>query len=360
MTPDSLRSVGQDQARLRALRRYRILDTPPDSAFDRITALVAQLLRVPVALATLVECDRIWFKSRFGLAAEQIECTPGLCGTAILYRQPYIIPDTTKDPRTANNPLVVGDFGARFYAAAPLCTHDGYNIGTLCVIDFTPRTITADEIKVLETLAQVIMDQIELWYAARHIEELHQELKQAHETLKVQATHDSLTGLWNRGGTMTLFERTLETARQERRPLTVMAIDIDFFKAVNDTYGHGVGDQVLAEVARRLKAMFRATDTLGRIGGEEFLGLLYPCTADQAAQVAERCRQAVNATPVVVAGLEPAIGVTISLGLLTAIPAGADSVEAMLKVADGALYTSKRGGRDRITALVTPPALASL
>jgi diguanylate cyclase (GGDEF)-like protein len=352
MAQDSLRSPEYEQARLQALHRYQILDTPPDSGFDRITSLVAQLFKVPIALASLVDRDRIWFKSHYGMNVTQIEYTPEFCGTAVLYDRPYVIPDTKLNPLTADHPLAAGESGFRFYAAAPLRTHDGYNLGTLCVIDFKPRTITAEELTILQTLAGVIMDQIELWYAARHIEDLHQELKQTHEALKIQATHDALTGLWNRDGTMALFEKTLAAARRESRPLTIMLIDIDFFKTVNDTYGHAVGDRVLVEVAYRLTDLFRSSDTLGRIGGEEFLGVLYPCTAEQAVQVAERCRQAISATPITVAGVESAIPITISAGVFTPDLGTVASIEDLLKTADNALYTSKRSGRDRVTAIV--------
>jgi len=126
---------GNESERLERLRRYEILDTPPDGAFDRITAIAARFLRVPIALVTLVDRDRIWFKSRYGLDVEQIDREPGLCASAIWQDDVYEIPNTLEDPRTIAHPLVSGPLGLRFYAAAPLKTHDGYNLGTLCIID---------------------------------------------------------------------------------------------------------------------------------------------------------------------------------------------------------------------------------
>ncbi|WP_367871764.1 ATP-binding protein [Luteolibacter sp. Populi] len=157
--------------RIAALRRYEILDTPPDGSFDGITALAAKLLGVPIALATLVDTDRIWFKSKIGLDVEQIDRAPGLCASAILNDAAYIVNNAALDPRTLANPLVAGEFGLRFYAAAPLQTHDGFNLGTLCVIDREPRQIDEQEVEILRTLAGLIMDQMELRIASRRIDE---------------------------------------------------------------------------------------------------------------------------------------------------------------------------------------------
>jgi len=151
-----------EAARLAAVRRYDILDSPPDGAFDRITALAARRFNVPIAIVSIVDEDRIWFKSHHGLAVEQIDRAPGLCASAIMGNAPYLIEDTRTDPRSLSNPLVAGDFGLRFYAAVPLATGDGHNLGTLCVIDKEPRSINDDQIEDLKDLASIVMDQLEL------------------------------------------------------------------------------------------------------------------------------------------------------------------------------------------------------
>ena len=158
-----------DAKRLAAVQRYQILDTPPDGAFDRITAIAARLFQVPIALVTVVDRDRIWFKSRHGLAIEQIDREPGLCASAILQSDIYVIADALQDPRALTNSLVRGEFGLRFYAAAPLTTQDGYNLGTLCIIDRQPRQLTADETQTLADLAAVVMDELELRLSARQL-----------------------------------------------------------------------------------------------------------------------------------------------------------------------------------------------
>jgi PAS domain S-box-containing protein len=156
-----------EASRLAALRRYDILDTPPDGAFDRITSLAARLFDVPIAIISLVDTDRIWFKSHHGIDVEQIERAPGLCASAIMEVRPTVLTDAAADPRSLANPLVAGEFGLRFYAGVPLKTSDGYNLGTLCVIDRERREVSDTELATLSDLANLVMDQMELRLAAR-------------------------------------------------------------------------------------------------------------------------------------------------------------------------------------------------
>lgn len=153
--------------RMAAVSRYDILDTPPDGSFDRITAIAARRFNVPISIISIVDHDRIWFKSHHGVPVDQIGRDPGLCASAILSPAPHILTDAKADPRSLANPLVAGDFGLRFYAGVPLRTSDGYNLGTLCVIDQEARPISQDEIDDLKDLASVVMDQLELRLSAR-------------------------------------------------------------------------------------------------------------------------------------------------------------------------------------------------
>lgn len=158
-----------EAARLAAIRRYDVLDTPPDGAFERVTRLAARLLRTPIAIVSIVDEDRIWFKSKYGLDVSQIDRAPGLCASAILHDEPWIVSDARHDPRTLANPLVASSFGLQFYAGAPLHTQDGYNLGTLCVIDREPRVVDEDEKQVLVDLAAIVIDELELRLAARNV-----------------------------------------------------------------------------------------------------------------------------------------------------------------------------------------------
>jgi two-component sensor histidine kinase len=171
--------------RLAAVRRYDILDTPPDGAFDRITRIAARLFQVPISIVSIVDEDRIWFKSHHGLDVEEIPRKPGLCASAILDNKPWLLTDARTDPRSLTNPLVAGEFGLRFYAGVPLRTHDGHNLGTLCVIDHKPRPITQSDIEQLSDLAAVVMDELELRLAARREVEKKEELfKEVHHRVK--------------------------------------------------------------------------------------------------------------------------------------------------------------------------------
>ena len=162
--------IPDDEAlRLAAVRRYEVLDTPADGAFDRITRLAARLFEVPISIVSIVDEDRIWFKSHYGLDAEQIEREPGLCASAILQEDLWLVNDATIDPRTLTNPLVRGELGLRFYAGAPLVTRDGYRLGTFNIIDVQPRSMTEDEQQTLKDLAAIVVDELELRLAVRGV-----------------------------------------------------------------------------------------------------------------------------------------------------------------------------------------------
>jgi len=156
-----------ESARLAAVRRYDILDTPPDGAFERITALAAKHFDVPVAIVSIVDADRIWFKSHHGLDVGETAREPGLCASAILGDRPWVVENAETDPRALANPLVAGEMGLRFYAGAPLTTADGHSLGTLCLIDREPREFSGDQAATLADMAAIVMDELELRIAAR-------------------------------------------------------------------------------------------------------------------------------------------------------------------------------------------------
>jgi GAF domain-containing protein len=193
-----------EEERLAAVRRYDVLDTPADGSFDRITRLASVMLAMPISIVSLVDHDRIWFKSAEGLeGVDQIDREPGLCASAILGDQPWIVEDARADPRALANPLVAGEFGLRFYAGCPLHTHDGYNLGTLCVIDKEPRSLTPDQVRVLEDLAGIVVDELELRLGARNLSrratELNDDVVQALAISKLRfqvgETDDAMTSL---------------------------------------------------------------------------------------------------------------------------------------------------------------------
>ena len=157
----------EEADRLQAVKRYGILDTPPDGAFDRVTALAARLIGTPIAIISIVDTDRIWFKSHHGLDAEQVGRDPGLCASAILQDEPWVIENAAVDVRSLANPLVAGEHGFRSYAGVPLRTRDGYNLGTLCVLDRSVRTFSDAQVAVLDSLAELVVQELEVRLAAR-------------------------------------------------------------------------------------------------------------------------------------------------------------------------------------------------
>lgn len=172
-----------ERDRLAAVHRYDVLDSPPDGAFDRITGLAARLLRTPIAIVSIVDEDRIWFKSHHGLAVDQIDRDPGLCASAILQDGPWVLDDASLDPRSLANPLVAGAAGFRYYAGIPLATHDGHNLGTLCVIDYEPRETSTDDLATLSDLASLVVDELELRLSARRTVDLEAELRRGAESV---------------------------------------------------------------------------------------------------------------------------------------------------------------------------------
>lgn len=172
-----------------------------------------------------------------------------------------------------------------------------------------------------------------------------EELRRARDALQTEATRDSLTGLWNRRSILELLQREIARAGREQKPLSAVMIDIDHFKNINDRIGHHAGDEVLTEVTRRVASTLRTADVLGRIGGEEFLVILYPADAHTALEVMERARRACEVGPFVIDTRE--IEVTISLGAAVIENFEHLDLSAVLRQADRALYRAKEGGRNR-------------
>ncbi|MGC1450696.1 MAG: ATP-binding protein [Candidatus Sulfotelmatobacter sp.] len=161
--------VANEAERLKALHHYRILDTDPEQAFDDLTLIASQICGAPIALISLVDEDRQWFKSRVGVEVQETSRSVSFCAHAIQQQGIFTVPDTLNDARFRDNPLVQGDPHIRFYAGAPITTQDGYALGTLCVIDYVPRKLTNDQNNALEALERQVAAQLEL---RRNLEEL--------------------------------------------------------------------------------------------------------------------------------------------------------------------------------------------
>jgi len=179
----------------------------------------------------------------------------------------------------------------------------------------------------------------------KRILELQEELVSARESMRHAATHDSLTGLMNRGEILAMLQRELERARREQKPVGVILGDIDHFKMVNDTLGHLFGDETLREIGRRLQAQVRIYDGVGRYGGEEFLMILPNCDLPNTLLRANDLREIIANTPVVCSGAQRTV--TMSMGVAISDCQEKNEVTGLLSQADSALYAAKENGRNR-------------
>lgn len=184
-----------ERERLAKLRSYGVLDTETEASFDRITRIVADSIGVPISLVSLIDEDRQWFKSRHGLEAAETPRDVAFCAHSIHGEDIFVVPNATEDDRFRDNPLVTGDPNIRFYAGAPLVTPDGFKIGTLCAIDRQPRELSADHRQLLEDLASLVVDELELRKARREADLANEELRlrvaellDTQKRLEIQAT----------------------------------------------------------------------------------------------------------------------------------------------------------------------------
>ena len=310
--------------RLQALEHYEIMDTPPEDSFNRITRIARSVMRAPVAMISFVDQDRQWFKSKLGTDMSESPRGVSFCTHTIQSDEPLVVPDTLRDARFSNSPLVQGPAGVRSYIGVPLRTSTGHRIGALCVNDVDVRDVTEDQLACLQDLAGLVVDELEL---------------------RKLATIDSLTGVATPRVFASRGKFAFKKALRHGNELSCIVFDLDHFKRINDTYGHAGGDRVLEEVGRLSRSLIRSTDTVARLGGEEF-GILLPETAAApAAAVAELIREQISRLAVSYRNFQ--IRPTASFGVAS-LQSQDRSFASMLARADAALYEAKAAGRDQV------------
>lgn len=450
--------------RLEALHRYGILDSPREQVYDDIVQIAKALCDVPIALISLVDRDRQWFKAEIGLGVQETKRCVSFCSHAI--GQPdqfFIIPDARLDERFKDNPLVVSEPRIRFYAGMSLVDENGYALGTLCVIDDRPRNLCTTQLESLRALARQAVRQIQInhklaqleeselrfntfmdcspaiaflkdeqgryvyinetysrrlnksaqevigkddfqiwpydtaknirahdldvlvqkrtisvvetvaddngkassWqvvkfllhadehlvggvgidiseakqYEAR-LEETQRELQEKVELLKVLSSTDPLTQLKNRRALEQSLEREWSFARRYKLPLSILMMDLDHFKRVNDTLGHAAGDEAIRTLGEILRKGERANDCAARYGGEEFVVMLRNTSLQGALLLAERLRKETQAK----------IVTTVSIGVATLQESMKQPFD-LIRAADQALYKAKDSGRNCVATV---------
>lgn len=330
---------GNEAQRLADLRRLEILDTVDEQEYDDLTTMAAAICNVPMSVISLIDENRQWFKSRFGLDAPETPRDQAFCAHAILRPDELMeVHDSAQDDRFADNPLVTGGPKIRFYAGAPLLTAEGSAIGTICVIDQKPRRLTPLQRKALAALSRRVVAQLEL--------------RRLVAQLELQSLSDGLTGIWNRRA----FDRRLreEWSRHARQgaSLALLMIDVDRFKSFNDEFGHPQGDQALQRVSTAVARTLRDSDFFARYGGEEFVVLLPHMDAAGAQLAGERLRNAVEREN------WPLRAVTVSVGVAAVQPQADMNRNTLVARADRALYQAKDAGRNRTARFEDWPVVA--
>jgi diguanylate cyclase (GGDEF)-like protein len=311
-------STQDEQARLETLRSLSILDTPPEERFDRLTRMAKRLFGVPIALVSLVDENRQWFKSCFGLSVSETSRDISFCGHAILGNDLFIIPDAIEDERFADNPLVLNDPFIRFYAGCPLSAPNGRKLGTLCIIDRQPRSFGKEDLEALKDLASMV----------------------ERELSAVQlATLDELTNISNRRGFMMLAQHSLHLCAREKISASMVFMDLDKFKPINDMFGHAEGDQALTVFAKQMKAACRDADIYARLGGDEFAMLLINTSKERAENIVARLRQSVEKYN---QEAKRGYDITFSHGIVEFNPEKPRTIEAMLADGDSLMYVLKK------------------
>lgn len=332
-----------EEQRLLALSEFQILDTLPERAYDDIVKLAARVCDTPIALVTLIDESRQWFKAKVGLNTSETPRRDAFCAHALLQPERILlVGDASKDPRFADNPLVQGAPYIRFYAGVPLLTDKGDALGTLCVVDTQVRGLDAGAREALASLARQVMALLELRKAVQELQHTEQELLAANQALRAQTLIDPLTQVKNRRALEQSLINEWERAFRYSQPLSVLLLDVDQIKDYNERYGHHAGDEVLAKVAAIIARDARQPDFVARYGGDEFVIVLPETDSEGALFIAERLRYKVEQ------GDWPLRPITVSVGV--ASYGNQADAEALLDQADHAMSHAKQAGRNCVMA----------
>lgn len=339
LTPDF---PDNDAKRLESLRRMLLLDTPDEEVFDRITRIAHHLFQVPIALVSLVDLNRQWFKSCVGLSVRETGRDISFCGHAILGDELFIIDDASKDPRFADNPLVTAGPGIRFYAGKPLRNPEGYNIGTLCIIDDKPRQ--------LDNVQRQMLNDLGIWAETvlklRQLSESQKTLLLQLDAVKRKEQIDPLLQVWNRQGITTLLEQELQNRPQAGKALAIASVSLDQFKSLEQVYGLDFANNALKLVATKLRSSIGEKGVIGRMGDDQLLLILPDGIDSSTGAYGDALRRSIATIDPVSSGAGgEAIHFSVSIGLVSLGPAApAINLPDLLSALQQAHYQAKRAG----------------
>ncbi|WP_295951727.1 sensor domain-containing diguanylate cyclase [Rhodoferax sp.] len=309
--------------RLGTLRSLDLLDTPPEERFDRLTRMAKRMFGVSIALVSLVDENRQWFKSAQGLADKETPRDISFCGHAILGDGLLLVPDAKSDERFFDNPLVINPPYVRFYAGWPLRALNGSKLGTLCLLDPQPRAFADEDIQLMGDLVAIVEQEISTYQLA---------------------TLDELTRLHNRRGFLALAQHALHLAVRKALPSSLVFFDLDKFKAINDNFGHAEGDKALVVFADQMRRSFRDADILSRLGGDEFVVLLFDCPHGLAQSIVDRLLAALERRNQFSSS---GYAIACSYGIVPIALDAQKPIEALLSEADALMYQHKRGRKQQ-------------
>ncbi len=319
-----------EKERLVTLRSLDILDTPTEARFDSITRVAKRLFDVPIAVISLVDENRQWFKSCVGLDVKETSRDVSFCGHAILGNEAMIVSNTLEDQRFNDNPLVTGPPNIRFYAGHPIKALNGQTLGTLCIIDQKPRHFKSDDLTALKDLAMIV----EREFAALAL-----------------ATVDELTSLPNRRSFLQLAQQSINQSQRENQAISLIFLDLDALKKINDLHGHAAGDHALITLAQHMKKTFRNADIIARLSGDEFVILLSSTTAKNAQLAISRLKDNLDLhNQTSLAGFD----ISFSFGLIELDYNKHQTLSDLLADADALMYEQKRNkhARQKVAASI--------
>lgn len=304
-----------------------------DEQLLRIQHIGERLFNVAHCVVTFAEASTGFHAGRQAIAST-------FCSSLPEVTSPIVISDTDNDPAFSKHPMVIGEPHVRFYAASPIRDERQAIVGGIHLIDYRARAFNEIDRRAMADIVGIAERELHV----RSLNAIQLDLEKKNKTLRRKSLIDPLIGTWNRGAIMRIL--AIEAIRCDKLnvPLSVIVIDLDFFKRINDTYGHPAGDAVLIKVASRLRSCIRRQDSVGRYGGEEFLAVLPDASHEEASAIAERMRAAVASSPESIG--EAMVSLTISAGVASTDLFPAASTDELIGSADRALYAAKDAGRN--------------